>query len=112
MVDHHIFMDNGSQDGTLGILTALKKEGLPLSVFQNKCVSFNEANHLTFLFREAALRHGADWVTCLDADEFLDDRFTESGLTLMLEGLAAEPNLVSIKLPSADLHRHLKGLGR
>jgi len=103
MVCHHIFLDNGSQDGTLDILSSLCKEGVPISVLQNKCVSFNEANHLTFLFREAATKHGADWVTCLDADEFLDDRLTVRGLIPMLEQVAdSEPDVVSIKLPMAE----------
>jgi hypothetical protein len=99
-VDHHVLMDNGSQDGTLEILSSLQQEGLPLSVFQNKCVSWNEANHLTFLFRHAVASHAADWVTCLDVDEFLDDRRTIAGLADMLENLA--PEVSCLKLPVVE----------
>jgi len=99
-VDHHVLMDNGSQDGTLEILSSLQQERLPLSVFQNKCVSWNEANHLTFLFRHAIDSHAADWVTCLDVDEFLDDRRTVAGLSDMLENLA--PEVSCLKLPVVE----------
>ena len=103
LVDHPIFLDNGSQDGTLDILTSLSKEGLPISVMQNKCVSFNEGSHLTFLFREAATKHGADWVACLDADEFLDDRLTDGGLISMLwQTVDTQPDAVAIELPMAE----------
>lgn len=73
-VDHHIFLDNGSRDGTIDILSSLKKEGISLTVFQNNYVSFNESPHLTSMFREAINNHAADWVACLDVDEFLDVR--------------------------------------
>jgi hypothetical protein len=102
-VDHHVFIDNGSQDGTLDILSALKTEGVSLSVFQNKCISFNEANHLTFLFREAIANHGADWVACLDVDEFLDDRQPGSAPRLLLQRLESlYPDANCLKLPTAD----------
>jgi hypothetical protein len=102
-VDHHIFMDNGSEDGTLGILAALKSEGLPLSVFQNGCVSFNEANHLTFLYREAIANHAADWVAFLDVDEFLDDRLAGSSPLAILQRLEnAYPDAYCLKIPTAD----------
>ncbi|WP_162561188.1 glycosyltransferase family 2 protein [Methylobacterium terrae] len=73
-VGHHIFMDNGSNDGTLDILRALQDEGLPITVFQNKSVHYNEREFNTFLYKEAVDNHQADWVVFLDADEFLDDR--------------------------------------
>ena len=34
-VDHHIFLYNGSTDGTLAILQALHRDGLPLTLLQN-----------------------------------------------------------------------------
>jgi hypothetical protein len=34
LVDHHIFLDNGSSDRSLAILRALQAEGLPLTVLQ------------------------------------------------------------------------------
>ena len=38
LVDHHVFLDNGSADGTLAILAALHRDGLPLTVLQTRCV--------------------------------------------------------------------------
>jgi hypothetical protein len=54
MVDHHVFMDNGSSDETIAILRALKDEGLNISVFQNRSAFFAESSHNTVLFRHAA----------------------------------------------------------
>ena len=96
-VQHHVFIDNGSVDGTIEILPALRDEGVPLSVWQNHCVSFNEANHLTFLFRQASAQHEPDWVLCIDCDEFIDDRRTQAGLADMLDRLA--PDISAVKIP-------------
>jgi hypothetical protein len=73
-VDAHIFVDNGSTDGTLAILAALKEEGLPIEVHANGSASFSEAVPLNFLFRRAVEHHRADWVMPLDTDEFIDLR--------------------------------------
>jgi hypothetical protein len=99
-VQHHVFLDNGSVDGTIEILRALKQEGVPLSVYQTRCVSFNEANHLTFLFRQAVAREGPDWVVCVDCDEFIDDRRTPGGLADMLGRLG--PDVAAIKVPMVE----------
>ncbi|WP_171034272.1 glycosyltransferase family 2 protein [Lichenicoccus roseus] len=103
LVDHHIFMDNGSHDGTLQILAALKEEGLPISVYLNRCVSFNEANHLTHMYRQAILLHGATWVLCLDVDEFVDDRAVAGGLRKLLSDMdKAETGLDAIKVSMVE----------
>jgi hypothetical protein len=73
-VDHQVILDNGSSDGTLDVLRALKQEGIPLTVFQEGSVGFQERDTLTFLYRTAVERLAADWVLSLDADEFIDDR--------------------------------------
>jgi Glycosyl transferase family 2 len=73
-VDHHILVDNGSVDGTVGILQNLKQEGIPLTVYQSHARSFVEARLNTFLYQMAVTEHEADWVVCLDVDEFIDDR--------------------------------------
>ena len=99
-VQHHVFMDNGSVDGTTEILRALKQEGLPLTVWQNRCVSFNEANHLTFLFRQAVTEYEPDWVVCIDCDEFIDARQTQAGLADMLDRLA--PDISVVKMPMVE----------
>lgn len=102
-VDHHVFLDNGSTDGTLAILQALHRDGLPLTLLQARNVSFSESGHLTQLFRLAIRDHGADWVACLDADEFLDDRGSAVGLRDLLQASAeACPPVASLHLPMAD----------
>lgn len=102
-VDHHVFLDNGSADGTLDILRALHAEGLPMTLLQTGCVSFNEAGHLTQMFRLAIRDHAADWVACLDADEFIDDRGSPVGLRDMLGALGdAAPSVACLHLPLAD----------
>ena len=73
-VDHHIFVDNGSVDGTLRILEQLKDEGFGITVFQSNARSFVESKINTFLYQTAVTSLQADWVLFLDADEFIDDR--------------------------------------
>jgi len=74
LVDHHIFLDNGSTDATLNILSALSAEGLSLEVHRSDAVVFAERDQNNFLFRHAVKQHRADWVMPLDTDEFLDLR--------------------------------------
>ncbi len=96
---HHVFFDNGSRDETVAILTKLKEEGFGITVFQNKSVSYNEVNFNTFMFNYAARAQGADWVLCLDADEFIDDRALEGGLIEKLKRLAsAEPGIECLRM--------------
>lgn len=83
-VDHHILLDNGSSDGTVEILNGLKEEGFPITVFKNISVTFNESDFLTSMYKKAYEEYGADWVLCLDADEFVDDRKSAGGLTKLL----------------------------
>lgn len=87
IVDHHIFLDNGSTDDTLGILSALKDEGLNLSVVQNQTAFFAEVNYNTALFRSARTAFAADWVLFLDTDEFVDTRQASGGLRPLMETL-------------------------
>lgn len=79
LVDRLILLDNDSNDRSMDILRALKAEGLPLTVFHCASTTFVEAAHNTFLFRQAVAL-GADWVLCLDGDEFIDPRRTPDGL--------------------------------
>ena len=69
-------------------------------MWQNRCVSFKEATHLTFLFHRAATQHDADWVACIDCDEFIDDRRTPAGLAAMLAQLDDEVG--AVKLPMVN----------
>jgi hypothetical protein len=96
MVDHHIFLDNGSTDRTLAILKALQAEGLPLTVLQSQAAHFCETQVLTALFGMAA-RMAADWVLMLDADEFIDQRAAAGGLRGVLAGLPAEQAVLRVR---------------
>ena len=87
---HHVFLDNGSRDGTMEILQALAAEGFGITVFQVDAVSFDEQAFNTYLFRHAASALEADWVLCLDADEFIDDRGVAGGLTAALAAMLAQ----------------------
>ena len=87
---HHIFLDNGSTDRTVEILRALKEEGLPITVFQNGSVCFFEEAHNTLLYRLAVQECAADWVLCLDCDEFIDARGHEGGLLACLRSMPAD----------------------
>jgi hypothetical protein len=106
LVDHVILLDDGSTDRTLDILKALKAEGLPLSVYRAQSVIFVESAHNTFLLRRAAAI-GADWVLCLDCDEFVDERLLPGSLRDTLgamppETLVVEAELVNYHASSAD----------
>ena len=67
MVDHHVFLDNGSNDRTVEILKSLRTEGVGVSIFSNRSPVFVEVAQNTHLLRHA-LALGADWVLHLDCD--------------------------------------------
>jgi hypothetical protein len=90
LVDHHLFLDNGSVDRTLEILGALFVEGEKLSVLHNTAAHFAESIANTNLFEYAATTLGADWVVFLDTDEFLDTRAAPEGLRGALAALPAD----------------------
>jgi hypothetical protein len=73
-VDRMVLLDNGSVDRSLEILTALRGEGLPLILLRAQSVAFNEQQCNTMLYHVADKVAAPDWVFCLDADEFIDDR--------------------------------------
>lgn len=69
-VDHHVFLDNGSHDGTVEILRGLRDTVGGIDLLQVHTVTFCEHLHNTMLYRLAAAA-AADWVCCLDTDEFV-----------------------------------------
>lgn len=106
LVDHCILLDDGSTDRTPDILQALRAEGLPLSVYRACSATFVESAHNTFLLRRAAAL-GADWVLCVDSDEFIDERSLPGSLRDTLaamppEILVVEAELVNYHATSAD----------
>jgi len=101
-VDHHIFIDNGSVDGTLRILENLKDEGFGITVFQSHARSFVESKINTFLYQTAVTGLQADWVIFLDTDEFIDDReLRQAALRDCIANFAAthgEPACIEVPL--------------
>ena len=95
LVDHHIFLDNGSNDRSLDILQALQAEGISLNVLQTRAAHFCEPPVLTALFRAAAAV-GADWVLMLDADEFVDQRRAAGGLRARLASTPADQGVLQL----------------
>ncbi|GEL43056.1 hypothetical protein MEX01_36470 [Methylorubrum extorquens] len=101
-VDHHIILDNGSRDGTVEIIRKLAEEGLPLTVYQSPSICFSERDMNNWLYNEAVDRHDADWVACLDSDEFYDERQLPGGLRNYLQELEnAGGNVVAVRVPWA-----------
>ncbi len=91
-----IFLDNGSTDRTVEILTSLKNEGLDLTCFRQECCFFLKSLQNTILYNVAARYFGADWVAFLDTDEFLDARTSEFNLRERLSNLP--PDIACLKL--------------
>ena len=72
LVDYLVVLNNGSQDGTVDVLRALAKEGLPLEIVEDGSPGQYQPQRMTRLMHEHAVaRHDADWVFPLDGDEFL-----------------------------------------
>jgi uncharacterized radical SAM superfamily Fe-S cluster-containing enzyme len=88
LVDHLVVLDNGSQDGTVDVLQALAKEGLPLEIVEDASPGQYQVQRMNRLMHEHAVaQHAADWVFALDGDEFL--AFPE-GSSLIPEGAAPD----------------------
>ena len=71
VLDGMAILDHGSADGTLEIVTALAREGLPVRLVQSAVPGYLQEEITTSLAREVFLGTGADYVLPLDADEFL-----------------------------------------
>lgn len=95
LIDHMLFLDNGSTDATLDILRNLQAEGFALSVFQTIAASFDEVATNTWLYRLADQMHRADWIVFLDADEFID---TAGSLAERLAGRHRHDQAVTVAL--------------
>jgi glycosyltransferase involved in cell wall biosynthesis len=66
-----IIVDHGSADETPEILRSLQREGLPLHVISDATVGNLQTAHMNRMLKIAAHDFAADWVVCLDADEFI-----------------------------------------
>jgi hypothetical protein len=90
-VDHLVIADNGSTDGTLDVLRALEREGLPLTVSEDPSAGKYLSQRMTRLMHEQAITcHGADWVLPVDADEFL---LVPEGASLIPESASSEATI-------------------
>lgn len=88
LVDHLVVLDNGSQDGTVDVLQALAKEGLPLEIVEDASPGQYQPQRMTRLMHEHAMaRYHADWVFPLDGDEFLA---VPEGSSLIPDGAATD----------------------
>lgn len=107
-IDHFIFMDNGSKDGTIEILEQLRLEGISIIIFQNKSVSFREAPFNTKMFMDAVRIYGAEWIFCLDADEFIDDSRVAGGLDAALRRCSEmETRHLALRIPLYEYRRSI-----
>jgi hypothetical protein len=95
--DHAVLLDDGSNDRTGEIMYALRAEGLPLTLLRARSAAFIETVHNTALLRRAALL-GADWVLCLDCDEFVDTLAMAAPLRDALADLPAQTLAVQVEL--------------
>jgi len=66
-----LVLNHGSTDATADILTRLKDEGLALRVISDFVPGRLHDLHMNRLLKLAVEECGADWVLCLDADEFI-----------------------------------------
>jgi hypothetical protein len=85
--DHHLVFDHDSTDGTREILGALRREGLPVTLYTDDALGNLQQARSNHLARLAVEKSGADWVLPLDADEVL----IGPGRTGLEKALAASP---------------------
>jgi hypothetical protein len=87
-VDHHLIFDHDSTDGTREILAALRREGLPVTLYTDDALGNLQQARSNHLVRLAAETLAADWILPLDADEIL----TGPGRPVLENCLAAAGN--------------------
>lgn len=72
LVDAHLVLDQGSNDGALEILRRLQSEGIAVQAFQNRAFVSAETRFNAILYNLARRVAEADWVLFLNAEDFLD----------------------------------------
>lgn len=97
LVDWLVLLDNGSTDATADILGSLKREGAPISLYRADTTIVTQAAHNTFLLRQAVAL-AADWVLCLDCDEFVDARRASLPLRPYLAAVPAAVDCLELAL--------------
>jgi len=70
-VDAYAVIDNGSTDGTLEILRAMRNEGLPIVIFNDPQFGHFQSEKVTEVYRRTVPIFQPEWVYLVDADEFI-----------------------------------------
>lgn len=96
-----IIVDHGSADATPDILRSLQTEGLNLHVITDPTVGNLQTAHMNLMLKMAVCEYAADWVVCLDADEFIQGDMV-GGLAQMSS--SSEP--VCCKMPLRNYVSH------
>lgn len=71
MFDEMYIIDHMSTDSTMDILLKLKEEGLPLHLLKYNSFAYNQGDLLTYFQRKLRQEKKADFITFIDADEFI-----------------------------------------
>ncbi|WP_041466189.1 glycosyltransferase family 2 protein [Chlorobaculum parvum] len=74
-VDRMFLIDNQSSDGTIAIIQRMQKEGLPVTLWHDNSVDYQQSLVSTNAIRKIFEEYQPEWIVPLDADEFL----TENG---------------------------------
>lgn len=88
-LDHIFIVDHCSSDPTREILTKLKSEGYPLTIYSYDQHDFQQSKVITWLVRHIAGLGNYDYIITLDADEFINpksDSFAESVRSAIPQG--------------------------
>lgn len=83
--DEMYFVENGSFDGTYEILCALKKEGLPITIFDESGSEFEVERFANEYLYKAAELSKADWIVPIDTDEFLSTKNRNNPRSYLME---------------------------
>lgn len=98
LMDAVIVLDDGSNDQTTEIVSALRDEGLNIELIKRRCVIFDEGNRNTFLYLIATVHYSADWVVFFDADEFIDLGRASVSLKSYLRAVPSNYEGVTVKM--------------
>lgn len=72
-VDRMFIVDNKSSDRTIEIIGKLQHEGLPVTLWHDDSVDFNQSVMTTGAIKRIVREYDVDWILPLDADEFITD---------------------------------------